>query len=51
MRPLKQTKALCPHLAAAALWMSRPNRLLGRTRAPARTNRCSGAALDDLIAL
>ena len=52
MTPIQQTKTLCPHLAAAALWATKRTRVRrnGKPRVYyART--FGGPAMDDLLAL
>ena len=46
-----QTRPLCPHLAAAALWMSKSNRSTRRGKTRIRYARAQGHAMDDLLAL
>lgn len=46
-----QTRPLCPHLAAAVLWMSKPSRTTRRGKSKTRYARAYGPAMDDLLAL
>ena len=46
-----QPRALCPHLAAAVLWMSKTNATTRRGKSGTRYARAYGSALDDLLAL
>ena len=46
-----QSRQLCPHLAAAALWMSKPTRSTRRGTGKIRYARAFGSAMDDLLAL
>ena len=45
-----QAGTLCPHLAAAALWMTKPPRTT-RLSKKIRYARALGSAIDDLLAL
>lgn len=46
------TRELCPHLAAASLWMSKTTRTVRRSGNPRiRYARAFGPAVDDLLAL
>ena len=51
MQPQPQTRPLCPHLAAAALWMSKSSRSTRRGKSLIRFARAHGQAMDDLLAL
>jgi hypothetical protein len=44
-------RPLCPHLAAAVLWMSKSNRSTRRGKPRIRYARAYGQATDDLLAL
>jgi len=46
-----QTRPLCPHLAAAVLWMSKGKGTIRRGKTRIRYARAYGAAADDLLAL
>jgi hypothetical protein len=46
-----QPRPLCPHLAAAALWMSKSNSSTKRGKIRIRYARAYGPAADDLLAL
>ena len=46
-----QPRPLCPHLAAAVLWMSKPTRKPRRGAGKLRYVRAFGPAMDDLLAL
>jgi hypothetical protein len=46
-----QPRPLCPHLAAAVLWMSKSNRSTRRGMTRIRYARAYGPAADDLLAL
>jgi hypothetical protein len=46
-----QPRPLCPHLAAAVLWMSKSNRSTRRGKSKVRYARACGHAADDLLAL
>ena len=46
-----QTRPLCPHLAAAVLWMSKGNGTTRRGKTRIRYARAYGPAADDLLAL
>ena len=46
-----QARPLCPHLAAAVLWMSKSNRPTRRGKSKIRYARAFGPATDDLLAL
>ena len=50
-QPQPRTAELCPHLAAAVLWMSKPNRTTRRGKSKIRYARAYGLATDDLLAL
>jgi hypothetical protein len=50
-QPQPQTRPLCPHLAAAVLWMSKSNGATRRGKTRIRCARAIGAAADDLLAL
>jgi hypothetical protein len=46
------SRELCPHLAAASLWMSQTTRIVRRSGKPRiRYARAFGPAVDDLLAL
>jgi hypothetical protein len=47
-----QSRGLCPHLAAASLWMTKNSRTVRRGGKPRiRYARAFGPAVDDLLAL
>jgi len=46
-----QTHPLCPHLAAAVLWMSKSKGTTRHGKTRIRYARAYGAAADDLLAL
>jgi hypothetical protein len=46
-----QPRPLCPHLAAAVLWMSKPARKPRRGARKLHYVRAFGPAMDDLLAL
>jgi hypothetical protein len=46
-----QPRPLCPHLAAASLWMSKTNGSTRRGKTRIRYARAYGSAVDDLLAL
>ena len=46
-----QSRDLCPHLAAAVLWMSKPSRSPRRGKSKVRRPRAFGARMDDFLAL
>ena len=50
-QPATKIRPLCPHLAAAVLWMSKPTRKPRRSQGKIRYVRASGLAMDDLLAL
>ena len=50
-QPQSQPRPLCPHLAAAALWMSKSSRSTRRGKTRIRYARAQGQAMDDLLAL
>ena len=46
-----QSRDLCPHLAAAVLWMSKPSRSTRRGKSKVRYARAFGARMHDFLAL
>jgi len=46
-----QPRELCPHLAAAVLWMSKPTRSIRRGKGKIRYARAYGSGMDDFLAL
>jgi hypothetical protein len=50
-QPAPQTRPLCPHLAAAVLWMSKSSRSTRRGKSKIHYARAYGQAMDDLLAL
>jgi hypothetical protein len=50
-QPQTRTRPLCPHLAAAVLWMSKSNRSTRHGKTQIRYARAHGQAADDLLAL
>ena len=46
-----QSRQLCPHLAAAVLWMSKPTRSTRRGKGKIRFARAIGSGMDDFLAL
>jgi hypothetical protein len=50
-QPQPKTRPLCPHLAAAALWMSKRSSSIRRGKSRIRFARAHGQAMDDLLAL
>ena len=51
MTQLQQTRPLCPHLAAAALWATKRTRYRRNGNARVYYARAIGVAGDDLLAL
>ena len=51
MKQDQQPRPLCPHLAAAALWMTKSSRSIRRGETRNGTARAYGWAIDDLLAL
>ena len=51
MKQQPQSRPLCPHLAAAVLWMSKGNGSTRLGKARIRYARALGAPADDLLAL
>jgi len=50
-QPQPQSRELCPHLAAAVLWMSKPTRSTRRGKGKVRYARAFASGMDDLLAL
>jgi len=46
-----QLRPLCPHLAAAVLWMSKPSKAVRSAQNKVRYARAFGESMDHLLAL